>query len=165
MAGRGHRTRTGTTATSDAFPDEDCKRMQRQNQKAKQQRMDHDFPSNARLQIIEEKLDILCRMVHQLTEHQRQLPDTPTSSLSVRVTESLILSLSKELGYHWRNVGRQLGVNNSTIEEITYRYPTSLQEQAYQCLWIWLRNDGSHHGLHQALLAEGLSNLIEQFLV
>ena len=117
---------------------------------------------NVRLQIIEEKVDGMCRMVQQLILLVKDRAHTDDETLS-RMTEREVLGVSKELGYRWRNVGRLLGVSNSIIEEISYRHPSSLQEQAYQCLWTWFRSDGSRRKLYQALQEEGLTDVVEKF--
>jgi hypothetical protein len=116
---------------------------------------------NNRLQIIEDKMDNICRMVQQLILLVQGHAHTHCETLS-RVTELEVLVVSKELGYKWKNVGRLLGVSNSSIEEISHRHPNSLQEQAYQCLWMWFGSDGSRQQLYQVLQEEGLTNVVEK---
>ena len=76
----------------------------------------------------------------------------------------LTAELSKHIGIKWKSLARELGFNQTDIDDIEYKDPRNLKEQIFQLFLQWKKTNGKFATSGRLVLAAkraGLENEIE----
>lgn len=74
--------------------------------------------------------------------------------------------LSREISNEWKDIGRELGLDDSKLDNIETDYSGNQKEQVYQMFLMWYQESGqraTYRVLREALIAASRKDLVDKW--